>query len=297
MNARSYGRAVSSTLLTNALKCLRQAAGQQHKLVADALSWPVSKLIRIESGSTLISTDDLESLLRHYAVDQELTDTLGAYASDAGSSGWWDSFRVLNEAFERYVAYESDASSIRMAQGLLIPGLLQTADYAIVAASLYPSAEQVDSIVELRLERQRTVFSRAPEQHHIIDEAVLRRRMGEAMPGQLRHLLELAQQPQIAIRIIPFEAGPHFGLCGPFALLSFDVPVGNVLFLEDPGRADLTVCEGLIVGGEGVPRIDDAGATIAAYEDTFEALAQIALDQAGSINLLERIVGETDYRG
>lgn len=281
-------------LLTNALKCLRQAAGQQHKLVADALSWPVSKLIRIESGSTLISTDDLESLLRHYAVDQELTGTLAAYASDAGSSGWWDSFRVLNEAFERYVAYESDASSIRMAQGLLIPGLLQTADYAMAAASLCPSAEQVDSIVELRLERQRTVFSRAPEQHHIIDEAVLRRRMGEAMPGQLRHLLELAQQPQIAIRIIPFEAGPHFGLGGPFALLSFDVPVGNVLFLEDPGRADLTVCEGLIVGGEGVPRINDAAATIAAYEDTFEALAQIALDQAGSINLLERIVGETD---
>ena len=294
MNARSYGRAVSSTLLTNALKCLRQAAGQQHKLVADALTWPVSKLIRIENGSILISTDDLESLLRHYAVDQELTGTLAAYASDAASSGWWDSFRVPNQAFERYVAYESGASSIRMAQGLLIPGLLQTADYARAAAGIYPSDEEVDSIVELRLERQRTVFSRAPEQYYIIDEAVLRRRMGEAMSGQLRHLLELVQQPQIAIRIIPFAAGPHSGLGGPFALLSFDVPIGNVLFLEDPGRADLTVCEGLIVSGEGAPRIDDAGATIAAYEDIFEALTQVALDQAGSISLLERIAAETD---
>jgi hypothetical protein len=294
MNTRSYGRAVSSMLLTNALKCLRQAAGQQHKPVADALAWPVSKLIRIESGGTLISRDDLESLLRHYAVDQEVTGTLDAYANDAGSSGWWDRFRVLNEAFERYVAYESDATSIRMAQGLLIPGLLQTADYARAAASIYASAEEVDSIVELRLERQRTVFARSPEQYHIIDEAVLRRRMGSAMPGQLRHLIQLAQQPQIAIRIIPFAAGPHFALSGPFALLSFDVPVGNVLFLEDPGRADLTVCEGLIVSGEGAPRIDDAAATIAAYEDAFESLAQKAFDQAGSITLLERIASETD---
>lgn len=294
MNTRSYGRAVSSTLLTNALKCLRQAAGQQHKLVADALAWPVSKLIRIESGSTLISRDDLESLLRHYAVDQELTGTLDAYASDAGSSGWWDRFRVLNEAFERYLAYESDATSIRMAQGLLIPGLLQTADYARAAARIYASAEEVDSIVELRLERQRAVLARSPEQYHIIDEAVLRRRMGDAMPGQLHHLIRLAQQPQIAIRIIPFAAGPHFALNGPFALLSFDVPVGNVLFLEDPGRADLTVCEGLIVSGEGAPRIDDAAAAIAAYEDAFESLAQKAFDQAGSISLMERIADETD---
>jgi hypothetical protein len=281
-------------LLTNALKCLRQAAGQQHKPVADALAWPVSKLIRIESGGTLISRDDLESLLRHYAVDQEVTGTLDTYANDAGSSGWWDRFRVLNEAFERSVAYESDATSIRMAQGLLIPGLLQTADYARAAASIYASAEEVDSIVELRLERQRTVFARSPEQYHIIDEAVLRRRMGSAMPEQLRHLIRLAQQPQIAIRIIPFAAGPHFALSGPFALLSFDVPVGNVLFLEDPGRADLTVCEGLIVSGEGAPRVNDAAATIAAYEDAFESLAQKAFDQAGSISLLERIASETD---
>ncbi len=292
MNTSGYGRVVSSTLLTKALKRLRQASGQQQKQVADALDWPVSKLIRIEDGGALISGPDVEALLRYYRMtDQDQTGELIACARDARVPGWWERFRIQDKAFELYVGYESDAVSIRMAQGLLVPGLLQTEDYANLMTPAYAQPEEVDQIVLLRLERQKEVFARKPEQHYILDEAVLRRRVGDVMPGQLRHLVDLARQPEITIRVIPFGAGPHFGLRGPFVLLGFDVPLDNVLFLESARRGGLIVSSQEILSSQGMPGVDRA-AEIATYEDGFEILSQMALNQAESINLMEQIASQ-----
>ena len=179
------------------------------------MEWSVSKLVRIENGNTPISGTDLEALLRFYGVaDQERVDELTGWARDARVPGWWDRFHLQDRAFERYIGYESGATSIRMAQVLLIPGILQTEDYARLMTSSYAAPEETESIVLLRMERQREVFARAPQQNHILDEAVLRRRIGDAMPGQVQRLAELARQPEVTIRVIPFEAGPHPGLRG-----------------------------------------------------------------------------------
>lgn len=294
VNASGYGRAVSGALLTKALKRLRQDSGQQQKQVANALEWQVSKLIRIENGGARISQADLGALLRYYELaDQEQAGHLKAWARDARLQCWWDRFHIQDKAFECYVGYESGAASVRMAQALLIPGILQTEDYARIMTPAHAAPPEVDAIVQLRLARQREILTRKPEQTYILDEAVLRRPVGNAMPGQLHHLVELARQPEITIRIIPFEAGPHFGLRGPFVLLGFDVPLDDMLFLESARHGDLIVSQENIYSGESVPGIDYAAETIARYEEAYESLSQIALEPAESANLIQAIASAT----
>lgn len=294
VNTSSYGRVVSAALLTRALKQLRQASGQQRKQVAEALGWPVSKLIRIEGSTVRITRTDQEALLRHYGLsDPAQVDELAAWAREARVSGWWEGFRIQDKAFERYVGYEAGAASIRMVQELLVPGILQTEEYARLITGTYAAREDADSIVQLRLERQEQVSGRIPEQHYILDEAVLRRRVGDAMPRQLRHLLEIAARPEVTIRVIPFGAGPHFGMKGPFVLLGFDVPLGNVLFLESGRRGDLIICEEETYSDQRLPGLSEAAEIIASFEDGFSQLSQIALDEAQSAALIDRIARES----
>jgi hypothetical protein len=214
---------------------------------------------------------------------------LNAWARDARARGWWDRFHIQDKAFECYVAYECGAASIRMAQALLVPGILQTEDYARIMTTAHAAPPEVDAVVQLRLARQKEILTRKPEQSYILDEAVLRRPVGDAMPGQLRHLVELARQPEIVIRVIPFGAGPHFGLRGPFVLLSFDVPLDNMLFPESARRGDLIVSQENIYSGESIPGVDYAAETIARYEEAYASLSQIALEPAESANLIEAI--------
>jgi hypothetical protein len=290
MNPGSRGRVVYSALLTKELKRLRNTHDEQQKLVAEALDWSVSKIIRIENGSVGVSKTDLEALLRHYEVtDQDHIQRLITWAREARIPGWWDKYQISDKAFETYTGFEAGATSIRMAQGLLVPGLLQTEAYARLITSTYSPPEKMESVVLLRLERQKEVFAKEPEQYHIIDEAVLQRRVGNAMPEQLRHLVHLAQQPKVTIRVIPFTAGPHFGLRGPFVLLGFDVPLDDVLYLESARRGDLLVSEQDAVSGQGGATVDDAADEIASYEDGFESLTKLALEPSDSLELIERI--------
>lgn len=285
---------VSGALLTRALKQLRLASGQQHRQVADALQWSVAKLTRIEGSSGQISMTDLEALLYYYGVtDQEQVDELTAWAGDTRDPGWWESFGIRNDAFGRYVGYEAGAASIRMAQELLVPGILQTEEYARLVTNTYSAREDVDSVVQMRLARQGEVFARTPEQHHVLDEAVLRRRVGDIMPGQLRHLAELAARPEITIRVIPFGAGPHFGMRGSFVLLGFDVPLGTIVFLESGRRSDLIICEEETYSDQILPGISEAAEVVASFEDGFSELNRIALDESESAALIERIARES----
>jgi hypothetical protein len=294
VSTSGYGPVVSSALLTHALKRLRQAADRQREQVASSLEWPVSKLVRIENGNIPVSGTDLEALLRFYGVaDQDRVNELTRWAQDASVPGWWDRFHLQDKAFERYIGYESGSTSIRMAQGLLIPGILQTENYARLMTSSYAAPEETETIVLLRMERQREVFARAPQQSHILDEAVLRRRVGDIMPAQIQHLAELARQPQITIRIIPFESGPHPGLRGSFVLLGFDSPLGSILYLESTRtrHENLVFSEEGTVSNQAVPTATDAAEEIARYEDRFEMLDRIALQPAESISLLNQIAG------
>jgi hypothetical protein len=176
-----------------------------------------------------------------------------------------------------------------MAHGLLVPGILQTEEYARRVSSTYVPEDEISNVVNLRTDRQKTVFARAPEQDHILDEAVIRRHVGDAMPDQLRHLIELSLRPEITIRVIPFTKGPHFGMRGPFALLGFDVGLEDVLYLESARRGDLLIggTDAETITGQGGAPIENIE-EIARYQDGFASLSKIALEPEESRQFIER---------
>jgi transcriptional regulator with XRE-family HTH domain len=286
------GPTVDGALLTKDLRERRHARGEKQEAVAKALEWSRSKFMRIESGAVPISKADLEALLRHYEVhDDEVAQHLANLARSAKAPAWWDKHTFSDKAFQAYVGYEAGASSIRMSQGLLVPGVLQTEAYARIVAETYVRPEKVQSVVDLRLDRQENIFERAPQQRHVLDEAVISRRIGNAMPGQLRHLIELADRPEIDIRIIPFDAGPHFGMRGPFALLGFDVELDDVLFLESSRRGDLLIPPLDVANAVSGSSLTEAPAMvdeIAEYQEEFEALFTMALEPQESMKFIER---------
>jgi len=282
---------VQRALLTSELRRLRASAHLGQEEVATTLDWSLSKLIRVEGGTVGISTTDLKALLHLYGVtDEARIAELVELARVARTRGWWTTYKnVRNQGYLNYVGYETSASIIRMAQGLLIPGLLQTEDYAWALTPEYAEGENevVRDLVELRLERQEQLFNRdrPPTQIYVLDEAAIRRRVGapkdyDLMPAQLRHLVDHASQPNVTIEVIPFEAGAHFGMQGPFALLAFDGELGDVLYLESVRRGDLTLAD------------QASSPLITRYHEAFEQLRQISLGPEESIKLIKQVAEE-----
>jgi transcriptional regulator with XRE-family HTH domain len=275
---------------------LRSGIRETQEQVARARDWSVSKFTRIENGNSPISKSDLEGLLRYYGVsDQSRIDELVALAKAAREPGWWQKYHVGDDkAFEAYLGYEDGASSLRMFQGLTVPGPLQTEAYTrqLLAAYNVPPGE-VEETVQLRQERQKRLVAKAPDQRYILDETVIRRPVGgEAMRDQLRHLLQAAQKPEVAIRVIPYRVGPHFGLRGPFVLLGFEGHLDDVLYLEGQRRGDLLIGERESVGPE-APGSEDAAAEIASYQDGFNTLQRAAGGPDESMEIIDDALNDS----
>lgn len=284
----SQASVIQRSILTNELRRLRARAHLGQDEVARALDWSLSKVIRIEGGTVGISTTDLKALLNLYETrDQDQVAGLVELARGARQRGWWTAYKnVTDQQYLNYVGYEAGASIIRTANGLLIPALLQTADYAWAITSEYiaESNDAVKDAVELRLERQERLTARdkLPRQFYVIDEAVIRRRIGapknpDVMPAQLRHLVEAASRPEVTIEVIPFEAGAHFGLKGPFTLLEFDGELGDLLYMESTRRGDLTLAD------------PASSPLITSYHESFERLREISLGPEASIRLISEV--------
>jgi transcriptional regulator with XRE-family HTH domain len=283
------GPVVQRALLTAELLRLRHAVGLKQEDVASALEWSTSKLIRIEGGTVGMSITDLTALLRQYGVtDKDQVDELTKLARGARGRGWWNEYKndVEDQAFLTFLGYEAGASVLRQSQGLLIPGLLQTEEYARALMSKYVEPSAGDALVEIRMRRQEEMSSREkpPQQFYVIDEAVIQRRMAESndhriMARQLRHLIEVAGRPDVTLELIPFTVGPHFGMKGPFALLEFDGDLGDVLYLESARRGDL------VVAG----RDPQSAELITVYQEAFNQLRSLSLGAERSVEVIDKV--------
>ena len=128
------GPVVQSALLRSELVRLRKDKGLTQQQVAAELAWSPSKIIRIEGGHSSITQVDLDALLGRYGrtADKE-RERLQTLNRDARKKGWWDRYReVISADYLDYVGYESGAASVRQFQGSVVPGLLQTREYAEV---------------------------------------------------------------------------------------------------------------------------------------------------------------------
>jgi transcriptional regulator with XRE-family HTH domain len=268
------------------LRIARQETGLTQDQVAQEMDWSLSKVIRIEAGSVGISTNDLKALLRLYDItDQARVAELTALAKTARERSWWSSYKgIISPQLIQFIEYEAAASVNRGFQPILVPGLLQTADYArsvIRELAVNPTPERLDGLVEVRMKRQELIARADPAKlHFIIDEAVVRRAVGgtAVMRGQILHIIETMSARNVTVQVIPFSGGAHPGMQGPFVILEFADPADDdVLYLEDP-RGDLI--------------IRDVAEEVAAYGETFEKLRRQALSPAESVSYLGKVADE-----
>lgn len=159
--------------------------------------------------------------------------------------------RATFPAFVRqFVELEATATQIRSFECQLVPGLLQTADYARAVLSVrasHSTTELLDEAVTARISRQALLTgSPAPVCWFVLDEAVLRRLVGGQviMHAQFARFLEVGELPNVFLQVVPFDAGEYPGLDGGLTLLSFadgpDVGYieghgGSAVLIESPG--------------------------------------------------------------
>jgi Domain of unknown function (DUF5753)/Helix-turn-helix domain len=202
--------------------------------VASQLKWPGSKISRVENRQVGISTRDLRKLLDLYHVaDRAYREELLEMGRRATERGWWQSYTgVVPSAYANLIGLEAEAATIRTYEPELVPGLLQTPDYAravIRVGRPTDTTEEIERRVEVRLERQE-VLTRIdpppPKVNVVLNEGVLVRRVGtpEVMRAQIEHLMRERDRANIVIQILPFSAGEHPAMVGPFAMLTFIDP-------------------------------------------------------------------------
>jgi hypothetical protein len=286
--AVDQGPVVQSALLRSDLIRLRKDKDLTQQMVADALEWSPSKLIRVEGGRSSITKTDLDALLSHYGVTSESQrEHLQALNRGARETGWWSEFReTASASYLSYVGYEAGAASIRQFHGTAVPGLLQTREYSTALTARGADPIDVRPAVELRMKRQAELAKRhrPPREHYVVDEAVIRRHVGikkdpAIMPNQLRRIVETVEGgTRVTVQVIPFSAGAHVGVSGPFTLLEFDGDLSDVLYLEWRRTAST-----LVTGDD--PRI-------AQCADDFESLLEDALSAEESLALIKRVAEE-----
>ncbi|WTP57482.1 helix-turn-helix transcriptional regulator [Streptomyces phaeochromogenes] len=228
--------------LRTELRRARVAADLTQRQVAAKMEWSPSKLIRIEAGEVGISVNDLRPLLAAYGIgDRRKIDALLDLARGSRKMPFTEFRDVYGKEFLQFLALESAASIIRHYGSLVIPGLLQTEEYARAVMTAYDkgvSDEALDRAVEARLTRQEVLSAEGGRQlFFILDESVVRRRVGGrgVMRAQLERLAELAAEPHITIQVLPFSIGTHPAMQGPFTLFEFEAEeMPDSLYLEDP---------------------------------------------------------------
>jgi transcriptional regulator with XRE-family HTH domain len=274
--------AVQRRRLRAELRRIRLDAGETQEHVAAAMDWSLSKLIRIENGSVGISTNDLKVLLGHYGVADDRVEELIGLARAARERSWWRTYKdVASQQLLQFVEYEAAAMITRSFEPLLVPGLLQTEEYAREAIKEFsgrPSKDRLDALVSLRLRRQKLLDRTEPPPWYffILDEGVVRHLVGgkEVMDGQIRHLIDLASRNNVTIEVVPFSAGIHRGMQAPFEILEFaETEDEEVLYLE--GRGDWSSREDT--------------EEILVYREVFEELRRISLGE-GSAEFLRGLL-------
>ncbi|MFJ4784488.1 Scr1 family TA system antitoxin-like transcriptional regulator [Streptomyces sp. NPDC088794] len=237
--ASSVNPTVRRRRLGQELRRLRELKGMTAEEVAERLLVSQSKISRLENGRRSISQRDVRDLCGVYEVeDVRIVDSLMQMAKDSRQQGWWHSFGDI--PYSVYIGLETDAASLRVYDPQVVPGLLQTRQYAeaLIAGALpETAAADVEKRVQVRLRRQERIT--APENPlrlwTVMDEAAVRRVVGNRslMRDQLEHLVEQSQLPHVTVQVIPFEMGAHPGVNGQYAILEFpDAADSSVVYIE-----------------------------------------------------------------
>ena len=281
----TYVPTIRRRRLGAALRRLRDDAGLSTTEVAEHLGWSHSKVSRIETAKSPVTAADVQALLNYYEVPDPEAEALLRLAREAKQRGWWHSYsEVLPEWFESYLGLEAEASRISSYEPLVIPGLLQTEEYAAAvlgAHALRTTPDEIERSVELRRARQsRLTGDDEPiVLDAVIGEAALRQLVGgpSVMAAQLEHLRQAQELRNVTIRVLPFTGGAHPALHGAFTVLEF-------ASAEDPRVVYLDNLSSSLY----LEAIREVGL----YRLTYQQLQQQALQPDESTQMIVRLMEE-----
>lgn len=262
------------------LRQLRERRGLTGARAAKELGWSPSKVSRIEAAKTKPSHDDVQAFAKLYKCDDQKLDELLGLVVDAYRRGWWEDYEgTLPGGYTRLLGLEAEATFQQNWEPQVVPGLLQTEDYAreVILASrgiVRITHSGVRSRVEARLDRQQRVLHRADPciLHIILDESALMRRFGEpsVMRAQMEHLIQLSVLPHVSVQVLPLES-LHPVNTGAFIHLKF-AAFDDVVYLEQLYN----------------PRFVEDLEMVAGYETAFDHIRSEALDENESRVLIQR---------
>jgi transcriptional regulator with XRE-family HTH domain len=270
-------------LATTLIK-LREEANKTPDEAAERIGCHRSKISRIENAHLGISLGELRDLLSFYGVDEHnYVEELVDLARRATERGWTQRVGRALPSYADYIDYEGTADYIRSFQPMLVGGLLQTPDYARALFQASPSMfsrQRVNELVEIRTQRQE-VLTRTPSPRLCVieGEAALRGQVGgdKVMRSQLEHLMGVADNPNVELQVLPFSAGAHAGITGPFVLFSFPTPAFSDIVCVEHRTGTLHM---------------EAPEETKAYTLTFDSLRSAALSPAASLDMIARIKHE-----
>jgi len=260
----AYGATVAKRRLARRLYEMRHASGYTANQVCDLLDWGRGKVGRFEANHwKRPEMSDIRDLLRVYGVNEEVREEIEDLASRARQRPWW---REYGDVYQNeFPGFENDATRIRVAMPLILPGLLQTRDYTEAvtrAASIPPTLRE--KTIEARLRRQQ-ILERAdgtmPELIAVITEASLMYRWGtrDERREQIEHLADLSQRPNIRVHIQRFADGPHRGMWSMINIFDFADDEPSVVYLEtDTAIQEVGNPDEVMVYVEGFSRSRDA---------------------------------------
>jgi DNA-binding XRE family transcriptional regulator len=279
------------------LESLRKAAGITMEQAAERLDRARATLHRIENGAETVRfrQADVEQMLKLYEVsaeDRELV--LAMTAATRENKNWWHDYigSGLPRWFHLYIGLEAAAARIRQYEAELVPGLLQTKEYAEHVFRMPGGAIDTKDhteqrrAIQLRLERQALLTRFSPPQLSVmLNEAVLRRPVGSAkiMAEQLNQITKASELLNVTVRVLPFSAGLHAGaMAGAFSILEF--PRGKDSEEVEPTVAYLDSPTGAIY----LDKPHESGAYLEIWSD----MEDRALTESHSRSLIQAVAKE-----
>ncbi|GAB3958308.1 helix-turn-helix transcriptional regulator [Actinoallomurus acanthiterrae] len=245
--------------ITIDLRFQTKKSGMSYAAVARLLNRSYSNVSNIMAGRRKIKEEDAKTLDAHWDLGEHFT-RLVRYAKRDGSREW----------FREYLEYEAASSVVKAYEALAVPGLLQIPEYAAALIRELGSADAEDQ-VKRRIARQAILSKTPPPSLYVLlSQNALNWPVGgaEVMRDQLAHFLEMAERPNVGIRVVPLSSGAHAGFDGSFTLIYGEA--GDVAYTEAPGRG----------------RLVDSPSEVREYWDRYDRIGQVALPVAPSLQLI-----------
>ncbi|MCU1686251.1 MAG: family transcriptional regulator [Amycolatopsis sp.] len=238
-----------------------------------------AKVGHMETGRYQQHPDDVAKLLELYGASARDVDRLSSLAGSTDGKSWWAPWsHIVPDWFKTFVGLEGLAESEFSFEPMVLPGLLQTADYAQATtdAAGFVRPDHSERFVSFRVARAQRLTDDDPlELHAVIGEAALRLNVGtpEVRQAQFKHLLRMAKQPNITIQVIRPEDGQHAATSGSFVLLDF------------AHAQSIAYCEHL----EGAVYVQDQD-NVNTYRMAADNLRSVALAPAKSVTLIRSLI-------